>query len=240
MPKPGDLVVVIPSDIKWTEYYSDKGLCRVVARTIVNFNLNYFYEAYIIKHIDEFRQLGLDIFEGKLTSEEIENRALPFVENELLDSIRICLFFENVMKARLLLQGKIIHVLKDTPKTRTLLKEQKKRAIDGKDLSIHGITEDDISDKTVAMKTMLDRYNDVINLGPDLHKVVSRLNESRNKLHLSASQDMGVGTKYTGEYELLLHNANKWKAWLDQGSDELKRKYPHFSGERILSRYKEI
>ncbi len=130
-----------------------------------------------------------------------------FVFDNLLDTIKISICFENYMKAKLILNKFVIHTIAGDEKYRTLKKEQGKRPIELEEVKnieswrqvegqkrycLPGLTE-----KTIQFNVMLnkEKYQKIIGLLPQIKEIVSKLNNQRNSLHflIGESGDYGKG-----------------------------------------------
>ena len=134
---------------------------------------------------------------------------MPFLMDWLIDEIRICLFFENFMKAELLDKRFVIHYVHDPTqvkrsKAAILRKEQKDRPILSSRLVADGLTNSELQSKTLTMDLMFrTKYQVVIGIPADVPVVVRRMNENRNKLHFTSEVGGELSSKLVNDLKLL-------------------------------------
>lgn len=208
--------------IIWKEAYLNDELRKVYGRSLIVFGLPYFYDAFIIKNVGELRRLFEAADNRSMPLEHYVEGLKPFAMGQLLDDIRICIFFENLMKARLLFEGKVIHSFDD----RSAVDVEKKKCLkklneqlrtgplDANVIATYGLEESDFSHQTLPMSRMLTTsYNAIVDLPEYINEVVSGVNARRNRLHLSADVNFPVNKELILGYENLILYTDLWRKW---------------------------
>lgn len=158
--------------------------------SLAAFGCKLFDGAYKIKYFDKFKKLCEDIWSDKAQDGDI----FPFMEEHVLDQIRIITCFENIYKGVLLNEGFLIHVVSNEPDFLELHRQQKKRPIrmdevinnnnlfvkDGLD-HFKGLTT-----KTINISTILDKeeYMNALSMSRQFFDLLKEINEERNSLHM--------------------------------------------------------
>ncbi|MBK9760382.1 MAG: hypothetical protein IPO90_10540 [Flavobacteriales bacterium] len=180
-----------PDRMDWITVYQDKAYLNYLAGALVYFSAERFKGANIIKKLGELEAIQRHIAQKIVTLHSGGQAIIPFLMDWLIDEIRICLFFENLMKAELLDKGFLIHYVNDptqkSSKAAILRKEQKDRPIPSSRLVTDGFTNAELQSKTLTMDLMFrPKYQAVIGIPSDVLVVVRRMNENRNKLHFTS------------------------------------------------------
>ncbi|MBK7958955.1 MAG: hypothetical protein IPK03_13180 [Bacteroidetes bacterium] len=175
-----------------------------VAMNLISFGYLQFKNNTKIKEIELLKRL---CFGTKEFSKNDVNSALElFVSNNLIDSIRIIICFENYMKAEYFAQGYLIHRL-NKEKFKDLAKEQNKRPVllsEVLELSKWEINSTlktfkestryqikGILTNTIGMKELLSvGYLTKINFPEDIANICKDYNTYRNNLHLYMEENM--------------------------------------------------
>lgn len=181
-------------------YYS-KNNSLGCAMNLIRFGYAQFLNNTKVKEINLYRNLCFD------TEKNIENDKLKissFVLNNLIDSIRIVICFENYLKAIHLANGYLIHKLnkdifpelaKQQFSRPILLSEiinQSKWEINEKLKTKNENTKNQIKgimDSTISMKVLLSKeYLSIIKFPEDIANICKTYNEYRNNLHFYISE----------------------------------------------------
>lgn len=90
-------------------YYADSNRQREVAAMLTTLGAQIFKSALIIKEIETIQKINADLDSGalKVADSGIER----FVFEHLVDSIRVLVFFENYMKAELIVNDFCVHII---------------------------------------------------------------------------------------------------------------------------------
>lgn len=198
-----------PDLLDWAMVYQDGAHRNHLAGAMVYFSAERFKEANIIKRLSELEGIQRHIAQKIIGWDTARKRIMPFLMDWLIDEIRICLFFENFMKAELLDKGFVIHYIHDPSQRKgsnaaRLRKEQKERPIPTTRLVTEGMTNAELQPKTLTMDLMFrPKYQAVIGIPTDVLAVVRRINESRNKLHFTSEVGGELSSKLVNDLKLL-------------------------------------
>ncbi len=173
--------------VDWIVRYRDGRILGPICSGMIVFGLEEFKGAYIIQHLDELEALLDKKDRCEIGLEEFGQAMAPFMFNDLSDAIRICVFFENYMKAILMSERMIVHQF-TTERLKPLGKRQNKRPIVNRYFVKCRIEPREVSDQTVGMGIILNnKYQEIIKLPEDVHAIVREINSSRNELHFRPS-----------------------------------------------------
>lgn len=174
--------------------YSTNEEISQTAGSLLVFGAEVFYSAQIIEKLDIFESITHKLNKGEvpIDSNELNN----FIFSYLTDSISILIFFENFMKAELLIKGYCVHrIKKDLPKFKDLAKRQFKEPILMQDINAIEPFEINIQEKamfhraikesTIGMKELMSsaKYLDNYQLSEEIINFIRELTRYRNKLH---------------------------------------------------------
>ena len=173
--------------VDWIERYRDGRILGPICSSMIVFGLEEFKHAYIIQNLDQLETLLDKKDRGEISLDEFGQALAPFMFDDLSDAIRICVFFENYMKAILMSERMIVHQF-TTERLKPLGKRQNKRPIVNRYFVKCRIEPHEVSDQTIGMGTMLNnKYQEVIKLPEDVRAIVREINASRNELHFRPS-----------------------------------------------------
>lgn len=198
-----------PDRMDWIAVYQDKAYLNYLAGALVYFSAMRFKGASIIKKLGELEAIQRHIVQKIVTVDTGPQAIRPFILDWLIDEIRICLFFENFMKAELLDKGFVIHYVQDrsqqkSSKAALLRKEQKDRPIPSSRLVADGLTNAELRSKTLTMDLMFrPKYQEVIGIPTDVLAVVCRMNKNRNKLRFTSEVGGELSSKGVNDLKLL-------------------------------------
>jgi hypothetical protein len=186
--------------------YADDFSRGHTAESLVQFAGSTFKRAKIVKDIHLLKQLLSDLNSDEKINHQIFNE---FFFEYLIDCVRIVIFFENYMKAELIIKGYCIHkIKKGYPNYELLIKTQRKRPIslqeiqdieafefypDKKELYHGAIQETTLgfSDLTTSEAYLKNYKFDLTTLD-----YVRELNYARNKLHLHHSIEFTLSEQF--------------------------------------------
>ncbi len=207
-----------PDKIDWIAAYQEPAYLNHLAGALVAFGAERFKKARIIEQLPQLETIQQHVKMKIITTEAAGKALLPFLMDWLIDEIRICIFFENLMKAELLSQGAIIHTFRDVrpiPKPRwcwqrnkqtkaqQLHKAQQNQPLAVSSLVINNITQE-LQRNTISMELMFKpKYQQVIRTPQDILEIVKRMNHNRNKLHLTSEVGGVLGAETIRELKLL-------------------------------------
>jgi len=173
--------------VDWIERYRDGRILGPICSGMIVFGLEEFKHAYIIQNLDQLEALLDKKDRGEIGLEEFGQALAPFMFDDLSDAIRICVFFENYMKAILMSERMIVHQF-SSERLKPLGKRQSKRPIVNRYFVKCHIEPREMSEQTIGMGTMLNnKYQEVIKLPEDVLAIVREINSSRNELHFRPS-----------------------------------------------------
>ena len=193
-----------------------------IAMNLFRFGYRQFALATIIKRVDEIKP----ICEELTTKGTVDhNLILDFAFDQLIDSVRIALCFENFMKGVLLLKGYVIHKL-DNKIFKDLSKEQYERPIHYSEIralknwEINPKIKTDnesfklqilgISKLTIGMKDLCTPgYTSVMGIDKDIIDLVVRYSQYRNNLHYYLGETFTIGPSTYSELIKIIDFVNK-------------------------------
>lgn len=200
--------------------YADNPTQRRTGANLIAFGLEILYRAKCIRGINE-----LKLILEKINRKEIypnDNRIIEFIEEYLIDCIRILIFFENYMKAELLVNDYCIHVInKNVNGFKNLAKAQSRRPIKLEEINnIEMFLVDDQSNtinhialqgKTIELSKLLGskKYTSIYSFDKSILEIVKKLNKYRNSLHLNYSIDYQLTQNTINDLEKIIQFANE-------------------------------
>lgn len=123
-----------------------------------------------------------------------------FCFNYLFENLRITTFFENFLKAFLLLNGKVVHKI-DTSKEKSLSKKQIKQPIDISEIpDIEVLSENTIGISNLQKKA----YCDIVQINLDFMKKLNPIFKYRNNVHFYIGETISDEKKFIEIYEEIL------------------------------------
>jgi hypothetical protein len=163
------------------------------AASLIFFGTEVFKRAKCIREIDVLKNVLLRINSKSIHPKNAELEEFFF--EYLIDCIRFLIFFENYMKAELIMKGYCIHLIdKNCPGFENLAKEQHSRPIKLDEIhviknfiineEIKTIYHNAIKFNTIGIKELLESaYKSNYNFTPTLISIIQKLNSYRNTLH---------------------------------------------------------
>ncbi len=187
-------------------YYDPKnGLAT--AHNLIVFGLRQILQVKHMKDIEELKSILLK--DGKLIEPpkfpDI-NRLGKFIFEGLIDSIRISICFENYMKALMLSNGYVIHVLSQKKDYKDLYENQKDEPILVNELLKSDEFELDqkkeyhthpaITKYTIGFRTLIkDKYREIHKIPDEIINIVTNFYDRRNNIHLYFKETFQYGEK---------------------------------------------
>lgn len=176
--------------------YSDYQAQNHVACGLITFGADAFKRAKIISDLHILENLTIELSQNGINN-FTRDTAYDFATEYLIDTIRIISFFENYMKAELILKGYLVHSIKNTEKFKHLAKKQRKEPIHCKEIhDVKNFTVDtksmtiyheDISSNTISFSTLTSNINYTKNymFDNEILSTIIELNVYRNRLHFN-------------------------------------------------------
>ncbi len=190
------------------------------AKGLVLFGYQNLKGAYLVQEFERLEDLVVRKEKDEIDEPAMNKEMMPFLLENLIDAVRISVFFENYMKAILISKGFLVHEIVRGKLNPDLSEDQKKRPISLLEFSTaenFNISEDQtvlshskLLDKTITMTTMLYKaqYVNVINLPPDVLKTIVFINEQRNKLHFAPDWTLSLSRSFLKELKGLFEFAD--------------------------------
>ncbi len=179
--------------------YIDETHSKFIALQLVDTAYKLFNRAYVIRHFDE-----LDMKHQETVSKGVSilNKEYPpdfffkITTEIFIDMILICTAFENYMKAKLLMEGYIVHCIKKKCNTIKLREKQNRYIpVTIKDLKDKEKSQKNkggymhfpsIDERTLGISKLLrSEYQSVLNIPQDVVAILRTFNEKRNQLHFN-------------------------------------------------------
>lgn len=192
--------------------YSSQEEMTKTALSLIIMSTKVFKRAKIIREIELMKRIqeNLDTQVNPPTSNEIFDLGFEF----LIDSVRVIIFFENYMKAELIMNEICVHLLnKDVPNFKKLAQEQRGRPISTKE--IHDILPFNVDEKgqtifhKAVKETTLNFYtltgNNYIKFykfDDSILNFIKELNKNRNQLHLYDSVSFELSRDLINKFRL--------------------------------------
>jgi hypothetical protein len=195
-------------------YHSDNNriLC---ALNLLLFAETQFQSSFLIQNLATLKLISENCSLGKPPKKEIVS---DFVDNGLIDAIKISICFENYSKAILLAKGYLIHNI-DRNKFKDEAKKQKKSPVLIEDFHCEFYDDTTIQSdnpklrkKINGLKDTTEQYSiilknksylDIIMLEEHLAKTLIDLNKARNALHLQFSLSFNMSSTTYDEFKVL-------------------------------------
>ncbi len=201
-----------PEHIIWTAGYQSPQLLNYVALSLMYFGKTEALRATIFKRLPEVEEV-YRLHDPSYMDADKQNLLLDLMKDQLVDDFRIITYFENVMKAKLLLVPVIIHKFQinkgDEERFKQASKAQKKMPMSARNIGTAGITDADLSKRTIGMDVLLSpTYQKIIGLSEDVLRIVKDINERRNKLHFNSFTEFAMGPSMLKDYRLLLDHVH--------------------------------
>jgi len=188
-----------------------------VSSSLILFGAETFKSAKVIKDINQLKNIYILLNNNEVAN---SNSAIyDFIFEYLIDSIKIIIFFENYMKAKLILSDYCVHkIKKDIEEFKDLYKKQFKEPITLEEINsiehfeIHEskntIFHRAISDTTLGFNELINSKNYLSCFEFDIEIIdfLKELNLNRNRLHFNDS----IHFQLTGTLIDSLENLNRF------------------------------
>ncbi|SEW57465.1 hypothetical protein [Chitinophaga arvensicola] len=200
--------------INFYEYYGTEETILQTAFQLQTNGGETFYRANIIENFGRLRDFYIELTAARKSGKTLpENRVVTIINDyhfELIpDYVKICIFFENFVKAELLRHEYLIHSILKTETCKLLSKLQGRQPVSLRDLhctepfvvnSGKEISHNSLGEKTLSISTLLSPgYQKVIQLPSAITDFVCLLNKKRNILHLYNSLDFDLSEDFFKE-----------------------------------------
>ncbi|MCG9910495.1 MAG: hypothetical protein MH137_04260 [Flavobacteriales bacterium] len=188
------------------------------AASLIAFGYDVYRNSKIIKDFGKLKKITHDL---NISPHSTDSHKLiqEFMFEYLIDSIRILIFFENYMKARLIYKGFIVHLIKDEDPFKKLRKKQFKEPVLYGEIQViepfimesgEFHTNSCLSDKTLGMSILLKSgYTMHYNIDFNLLKFIGELNKYRNRLHFSDKYELTLNQEFLKNLSELIVFVNK-------------------------------
>lgn len=158
--------------------YLDNKFKDLVSLSIIETGIITLSNSYIVKNLNILKS---EFQKNNLSSVIISDFALEY----LVDSIRICIAFENYFKHILLSKDYIIHLI-DRNFEKELFTKQQKAPINK--LEIEQKNYRTVLKNTLSFSLLLsENYQEIIEAPKEINSFLTTLNEKRNELHFAVS-----------------------------------------------------
>lgn len=217
------------------------------ATLLLSSAIDHFKKQYKIKKYDDYRKVILAHDKDVVLfnkNRELWNLLFEFVREELIDSVRIVICFENYMKSVLLRKKYLIHEIehRDQTKLKTLSMKQKTEPVSIEEFrKLDSIKYDDVTgenlfsaikrEKTLPVWKLLNevKYKEVIDLPNEIHHFVMAHVNKRNSFHfLTEGNSASCGKGRLDEMmqlakfvdDRIIESLNSW--CVDNGRGDMK------------------
>lgn len=190
------------------------------AQGLVLFGYQNLKGAYLVQQFGKLEELLNMKESGEMEGTAMKEEMLPFLLENLIDAVKICIFFENYMKAVLISKGFLVHEIVRDKVTPSLSEEQKKRPVSLLEFSTienfnlsadqKTLTHPKLLDKTITITAMIykEQYIKAIGLPADVLKTVIFINDQRNKLHFAPDWTLSLSRSFLKELKRLFDFAD--------------------------------
>lgn len=188
------------------------------AAALVVFGAEVFRRAKLIRDIDLLKQIRLGLDEQDISALPPPNSHITeFSFEYLMDCVRILIFFENYMKAELIVRNFCVHSInREHPKFKDLAKAQLKRPISIPEIiemeafavnkAEKWIAHPAIKETTLSISTLLSapEYLKNYQLTKNLIDYLKEINAYRNQLHLHYNVEFKLSEDFINRIEELI------------------------------------
>ena len=198
-----------PSDFDIFESYIEPMRRKLIACSLLTFGARQFKTATIIKRLDEIDNLYKN-HDNNYVLNNFPNLFPDVLFENLLDTIRINICFENYFKAKLLFNGFAIHNI-NKDENKMLFQKQKKNPVEISELipkkspMFLPQLKKCLQESTINYSTILgcSAYHKYFNIQNDSLDFLIVLNKQRNRLHLHLGELTTLSRKIIGHYKML-------------------------------------
>lgn len=173
--------------------------------SLIKFGLMHFEKTICIIYLKEITQVVLN---SHPNINKFKSELLPLLSGEkIIDYIRIILCFESYFKAFTLINGYIIHEIKNVDKYNNLLKEQKRRPILIKEIKAisdviidskrDSCTHPGLNIRTLSISQLVSKpYQSIIQVPQHVLEPLLRVIKYRNNIHFLAGEEGEISKAY--------------------------------------------
>jgi hypothetical protein len=203
--------------------YADNTMQQKTAAGLIAFAAEVVKSSKIIQEIEALKKIKKDLDEGKQDLKELSSFSFAY----LIDCVRISIFFENYMKAELIVRGYCIHKINQVDESlKPLISLQKKRPISLEELNkvsaFHvdstkkKITNKALNNQTIGLSILLKtEYLKCYEFDEEIFKFLKKIQETRNTLHMYQSIVFNVSSE-------LIETIEKVDAFIDEAVKRIK------------------
>ena len=191
-------------------FYSDKVEQEKIAASLIIFGAEVFKKAKALKEINLLKTYYEEI-ESQIRHPKDTNLS-EFILEYLVDCIRFLVFFENYMKAELILRNYCVHKIDSNyPGFKSLAKFQKTRPIKLQEIidikkfitnrEQKNISHPAIKEATLGINELIGNEQYYINYELDngLRDIINKLRSYRNKLHFYESLELTLSSSFISD-----------------------------------------
>ena len=201
--------------------YANNQEQQAAAASLVVFGAEVFHKAKLIKDLPLLNTLRLELDKYKSGPAPLPKEIVEFSLEYLIDCVRILVFFENYMKAELIVRNFCVHSInKDYAQFKDLAKQQFKKPIDLKEIetiqpfevnqSKKLITHPAVKETTIGFNTLVgsSAYLQHYQLSEKLVGHIKEINLYRNKLHLHRTIEFKLSEEFITKIQSLVDFVN--------------------------------
>ena len=180
---------------------------KVIATNLWSNGVRIFKNATCIKNFNQLKEIP---YTSKIPPNI--DLVMPFLEDNIMDKVRIITCFENFMKGLLILNNCIVHRISD--KHKPLSNKQKKTPIKILEVfTIHSfarsenpVIQSDTNENTINFSWMISpEYQNIIQLPKDILDIITEINKERNRLHFISQDKFYHGKTIIANLEILIN-----------------------------------
>lgn len=199
--------------------YIDKTERQKAALSLIAFGVEVFKPAKFISQMDLLKDINAKL---KIKLTQPNDRIIAeFIFEYLIDCIRCLIFFENYMKAELIIKDYCVHFIdKDNLPFKSLAKEQHSRPIKLEEiLAIENFTINEtdkiinhnaVKNKTIGIKELLcPEYKLHYDFDVAITSIIQKLNRYRNTLHFNYSIEFMLSDEFISDLEVMNNFVDK-------------------------------
>lgn len=213
--------------------YRNRQMRKRAYHELLGVAIRYFKSATIIESFSDFKQRlektfanAASCFEGSRTVEEAEYESTDigkYSSENLLDSIKICIAFENFLKGQLIHKGFLVHELDvkiDGKLFKSLAKKMQKhpislseyKSVECQSGNSHNSSKfRGMKKHTLQLSKLIGEtgYQEVLSLDTRIQRILADLNMRRNELHLKYLGGTHFTNNTTPDLVFLIDYVNK-------------------------------
>jgi hypothetical protein len=196
--------------------YSSWEEMNKAAASLITFGADVFQRAKLIRDMEFLKSIRLELDKENTTPPTLTKEIMEFSFEYLIDCVRILIFFENYMKAELIVKGFTVHLIKkEDLDFKSLAKEQFWKPIKVKEIAAIKDFEIDQAEKKIthtSLKNTTLGYNVLTGsieylkhyqLTDSMVSFLKKINAYRNKLHLHDNVEFSLSEEFIDNIEEL-------------------------------------